>query len=523
MDVNNTISSRSAIFVLLITLFFAGLLAFFSLQEGHDWGGDFALYLRQAQSLLDGTTEELLAFNAFSMNNSSLGPPSNPQIGPHLYPWGFPLLLSPVVAIAGFNIMLTKLYIIMFFLLSLLACYYLFIPHLGRGYSLMLVALLAFNPFLLDFSNIIISDIPFLFFCLLSLIFVEKALGYRSYFFNKAVTYVLTGFLILFAFLIRTNGIVLLGVLGIGHLMRWYQPLRTQFRNTLQKEWKELLPYISFAGFMILFKLWLPGGDGSHLEFLKQITPGKLAWNILYYLEIPVEFYSGLVFPMLWYGMSMPFLVLGIWHGRKRMPDVLYLVFCAASMVIFILWPPVQGLRFIFPLLPFYIYFIFKGLQYLKKSFSNYEGKKITDFIVLYSALLGVLFIYTSSSVALKNFPERQMIEGPYTPASQEVFAFVEKETEPRDIIVFFKPRVLSFMAKRQSLRITYLDEIKAGKGDYLLYYKPVDFGQLLGEEYKVLKSVLSPVFENEEYVLYNLKEWSVPASLATSKRVHSF
>ena len=509
----STLSSGHALAVLLIILLTAGLLAFFSLQSGHDWGGDFALYLRQANSLLDGSSELLLAQNTYAMENSSVGPPSNPQIGPHLYPWGFPLLLLPLVASTGYSLIAVKGYLILFFLLALLVNYYLFVPRLGRAYSLMLTALLAFNPFLLTFSDIIVSDIPFLFFSLLSLLFVEKTLGYRPYFVNKTVTYLLTGFLLFFSFLIRTNGIVLLGVLGVGHLIKWGRPLlQQQLLPLLRKEWKELLPYGAFAFFLLLAKVTLPSGSGSHLLFLKAITPGKLAWNLMYYIELPADFFRGVLFPMLLYGITVPFLVLGIWRRIRMLPDGLYLVFCAASMIIFVLWPPVQGLRFIFPLLPFYLYFVFKGLQEVQTAFWKAGSESPVRWVPVFSLVLGGLFLFGSLKAVTENFPERRMAEGPYTEASQEMLSVLKKETTREDVIVFFKPRVLSFLLDRQSLRVTRLAELEAGKGDYLLYYKPVNFGQLLEEEYSAFHNQLRPVFENEEYSLYNLKEWRQPA-----------
>ncbi len=521
MSYNSTPASRYSNLILLIILFIAGLLAFFSLQAGHDWGGDFALYLRQAKSLINGSSEALLALNSYAMENSSVGPPSNPQIGPHLYPWGFPLLLVPLVAVAGYNLMLVKVYVILFFLLSVLVCYHLFRPRIGRKYSLMLAALLAFNPYLITFNDIIVSDLPFLFFSLLSFLFIEKTLGLRSYFVNKPVTYILTGFLILFSFLIRTNGIVLLGVLGIGHLIKWYQPLLNNFTVTFRKEWKELLPYLAFACFMVIAKILLPSGSGSHLIFLKAITPGKLAWNLMYYIELPAEFYEGVLFPMLLYGISIPFLVIGIWRRWKRMPDVLYLAFCAASMLIFILWPPVQGLRFIFSLLPFYLYFIFRGLAVVQFALQRGTFRAVPNWVSVFTLTLLVLFLLSNFKFAYGNYPNRRMAEGPYTPASTEAFALIEKVTKPQEVVVFFKPRVLSFLTDRQSLRVTNLDEIKAGKGDYLLYYKLVDFGQLLEDEYQEFEGQQQPIFENEEYILFSLQDFKepTPKPLAEDKK----
>jgi hypothetical protein len=300
---------------------------------------------------------------------------------------------------------------------------------------------------------------------------------------------------------------VLLGVLGIGHLIKWYRPLVDNFGTTFQREWKELLPYLSFAGFMLLAKFFLPSGSGSHLIFLQRITPGKLAWNLMYYTELPAEFFTGVLFPMLLYGITLPFLVLGIWRRWRRMPDVLYLAFCAASMVIFVLWPPVQGLRFIFPLLPFYLYFIFRGVSVVQFALQKSQFKAAVSWVSVFTISLVCLFMLSNFLFAYKNYPNRRMAEGPYTPASEEAFARLKEITKTREVVVFFKPRVLAFMADRQSLRITKLEEIEEGKGDYLLYYKLVDFGQLPADDYEELKSRQAPIFENEEYALYKLKE----------------
>ncbi len=497
-----------AAFILLLILCLSGLFAYLSLQDGHDWGGDFALYLRQAQSILDGTSQDVLAQNSYAMDQSTQQEGANPQVGPHLYPWGFPLLLAPVVALFGFSLTAVKVYVIIFFLLSLLVSYRLFLPRIGPVYSLWLVAVLGFNPFLLKFSDTINSDIPFLFFALLSILFIEKTLGYRKLFINRTLTCLLTGVLIYFSFLVRTNGIVLVGVLGIGHLIKWYHPLRERFAATFKKEWKELLPYVGFAACWILLKLWLPGGSGSHLAFLKRITPGKLAYNIMYYIELPAEFYEGVLFPYLIYGITIPFLLLGIYKRIRRMPDILYLVYSAASLVIFILWPPIQGLRFIFSLLPFYIYYTFVGLS-AAEIVARPEVKRVKiSWVPVFSMVLLVLFFFRSMVYIYEvheSYPEKQISEGPYTPQSREMFRYLETHTEPDDIIIFFKPRVMTFISKRQSLRVTRLAEIREGKGNILVFNKLVNFGQIPAEEFNELKLELPPVFVNEQFEVLNL------------------
>lgn len=505
-------------FILLLILCLSGVFAYFSLLEGHDWGGDFALYLRQAQSVLDGSSEELLAQNTYAMEQSTQQEGPNPQLGPHLYPWGFPLLLSPIVALFGFSFTAIKVYIILFFLLSLWVCYHLFQPRIGAVRSLWLVAVLGFNPFLLTFVDTINSDIPFLFFALLSILFIEKTLGYRKLFINKTITYLLTGFLIYFSFLVRTNGIVLIGVLGIGHLIKWYHPLKNSFAKTFQQEWKELLPYLSFLVCWFLFKAWLPGGSSSHLAFLMRLTPGKLLYNIMYYIELPAEFYAGVVFPYLIYGITIPFLLLGIYKRCRLMPDILYLVFCAASLVVFIIWPPIQGLRFIFTLLPFYLYFVFIGLSSAEVVARSENERLRISWVSAFGVIILFLFVFRDIIFIYevnRNFPERKVSEGPYTEESQEVFSYLEGNVPEDAIILFWKPRVMSFISGRQSLRVTKLSEIREGKGNFLIYNKKVDYGQIPFEELQEVKEELKPIYENEQFEVYDLSNFpqSLPAS----------
>ena len=65
-------------------------------MPGHNPGDDFALYVNQAKSLVQGNVGETLASNHFAVDNSSWH-----SFSPYSYPWGFPLLLAPMMLIKG--------------------------------------------------------------------------------------------------------------------------------------------------------------------------------------------------------------------------------------------------------------------------------------------------------------------------------------------------------------------------------------------------------------------------------------
>jgi len=69
---------------------------FASHRAGHWWGDDWALYIRQAQGLLDGDPGRVIRENEFAVEMSR-----GAAFSPPLYPWGYPIILAPFVAVVG--------------------------------------------------------------------------------------------------------------------------------------------------------------------------------------------------------------------------------------------------------------------------------------------------------------------------------------------------------------------------------------------------------------------------------------
>jgi hypothetical protein len=67
-----------------------------TLTRGHQWGDDFAWYILQAKSIVNGTTDEFMEESAFTNYQSTT------HLGPLAYPWGYPVILAPAYAIKGF-------------------------------------------------------------------------------------------------------------------------------------------------------------------------------------------------------------------------------------------------------------------------------------------------------------------------------------------------------------------------------------------------------------------------------------
>ncbi len=143
-----------------------GLFYVATIRAGHDWGDDFALYIQHARNIAAGAP---YAATGYLYN------PHNPAIGPRTYPPGFPLLLAPVVMVFGLDLQPMKVVIVLCFVGTLLMLPYVFQRDLPPRFTAALVLVMGLNPYFWDFKDEVLSDIPFLFFTLLSLYAFQRA------------------------------------------------------------------------------------------------------------------------------------------------------------------------------------------------------------------------------------------------------------------------------------------------------------------------------------------------------------
>src|ERR1035437_2284808 len=81
-------------FEYLLVILLLSPLMFINIRDSHDWGDDFAGYLRQAKNISEGKPFYQSKFEYHEYN---------PGYSPPYYSYGFPLLLSPVVKVWGLN------------------------------------------------------------------------------------------------------------------------------------------------------------------------------------------------------------------------------------------------------------------------------------------------------------------------------------------------------------------------------------------------------------------------------------
>lgn len=402
-----------------------GMVVFFhfvTLPEGHNWGGDFAQYIAQAKNLIAGKP---LTETGYILN------PDNP-IAPATYPPVLSFLLVPVYLLFGLNFYAMKMLILSTFLLFLILFYHFCCGRMQSPLArLGAVGIAGFSPWLWEFNQQIVSEIPFLFF-LFAAFFLADQLDRKDIDDRKRMMLAfITGFTMYLACGTRSAGILLVPALFASHFLK-----RRIDRTTF-------IALIVFFGCYLLQNIFLHN-DKSYLvtspalfkHFFSNID-GYYKTMLGYWglgFSIPVRKATLLVTGLL--------AVVGfIANLRKNHSTAEGFLLLYLGLIFAYDW--MVGIRYLIPLIPLYIMYIFCGLETIP-AFLGIDFKKYIT--------VGMLCLMSYSyydSYTFRSFSG--LHHGILTRESQEVFEYVRRNTPEDSVFIFFKPRVLSLFTGRKA------------------------------------------------------------------------
>jgi len=483
------------ILIFLIVFFVFANIA--TLSNNHNWGGDFSAYIGQSKAIFDGKVTDFSSTANFRVSFSEA------QVGPNLYPWGYPLILVPVIGLLGVNIVALKFVTYLFFIGSLIVLYYLFKDRLTKEISLLVVLIMAASPYFFEFKQNVLSDVPAMFFLLLSAFLIQTIYLKKTDFRSKNIYLILLGFSIFISFFIRTSSFTLLPLLFLIQAIeykKWFNNSRDLLLSSI--------PYLIFLVGYLLTSLMLPAGSYAANHALFNSDFFKLAiGNLYYYAIVLADFFgspagiSGLLgtgmFPVfqILYAINIFLFLVGFFKSWRK--NYFYALFFLINLSLFLIYQYIQGLRFIIPLIPFYLFFVIIGIKTLNpKRFLKISSQK---FVYAFGFLLTLFFavqIYPLAGIA-------PAIDGPYSADSQGLFNFIKKNTASTESIAFFKPRVMYLITGRKSLYIGTADFLKQSKvTDYYAYTNDVDRKNM--EDYLSQNGQL--IFQNDKFRVYDLR-----------------
>ncbi len=391
-------------------------------RETHDWGGDFAQYIQQAINLAEFQSQQ---------NHHYIYNEEHPMLGPELYPIGFPLILSPVIALFGNNMSLLIIYMNLWLILlglaffSVLKLYYKSLP------SIAITLMLCYMPYLIIFKSEVMADLPFLFFALLS---------YRSYV-KEGMSWQ-TSVLLILACLIKPYGLSLLFAIGVHKAYKW-------LREGAGIKRKELL--------LFFICLILPGlinqafgVPSSFSAYLNNFSFGEV-WitverNFALYYQ-PFDNYLLLIYPdllsfgkvlsiflfaLLFIGISFRLFLFG--------PGIIeFFVFVHLGLLLF--FPSqAQAPRYLLLILPFLFILLYESFVLIQMRWEFLKNWPLY-------ALVGINLIFYFMNYPWINKHFSDPLPGPQLKSSQECFEYLRNNIPKDEHVLFKKPRVLGLYA----------------------------------------------------------------------------
>lgn len=489
---NRTGDGQFIIFCLTF-VFFSSL---FVICDGHNWGGDFSQYIAQSRAMLNNDVNSWLEKQSFIISQST------PGFSPLIYPWMTAVILLPIYAIFGMNLFAFKFAEV--FLLALAwSAFFLFLRLKENSkVAVILTTILMFNAHYIFLTDNILSECPFLFFAFLSIF-----LFYRRNFSegNFAFYSFMLGAAIFFAVNTRTLGIALLIALFLDDFFlsaKNFSLKLSRKKFLVEKVLPRITPYLTYGILSAIFSQLLPqipiqNNTGYLVTFSLNVS--DIFAQIVYYAKLFGTFFlpdvkniwsqsfeNLLIYPaIIFWG------ILAIIGAVKNFSENRFLIFYVAiTLAIVVTFSAHAGIRYIFGIIPFVLYFAYLGIK-------NLKFKKILAAILLTTSL-----IFSVISIAIFNFGKGD--NQAYTKEALETYDFINENISDDKVIYFFKPRVLYLNTNNY----TYFKEEDAEQSlklaDFVLFTEGDYFPQLK-EIVKNNPQKYSKVFGNEKFDLYRV------------------
>lgn len=423
------------------------VLCFFTLNKGQDWGADYSLYMRYAIQIAQGGTEQMRV------------------------PWGFPLMLAPIYNILGYDTLTYSDFIyykipgvICMTLLTFVSFLY-FSKRFSLKWSFVLTAFIGFNLSFISFTNNVLTNLPFLLFCMLVIICVQQMFESEKPIRQLSFA-IFAGLSICVANLIRSDGILLLLALGCMHLvclicflfrknkfiggLTAYSPVR--------RIWIHTVPYIVYFAATKL----------AYSFIQAPVLASNIASNAVRLLSIPLldgvkynfsqlgMFLQSLLpfgsFPELVLWVMLPLILIGIVRCFRK--DLFSVIYFFGMLLFFTLLALRQGIRYLLPLLPILILFLASGVQALVSATIERLGKRfeVARIIRIIACVCVAGLLISSVTAAVANMQlDRVFNVASFSDDAKDVYRYIQKNTEENANIIFYKASVITLNTDRAS------------------------------------------------------------------------
>jgi 4-amino-4-deoxy-L-arabinose transferase-like glycosyltransferase len=490
-----TIFSKSRAVLIASAIIFLPLI-FIGTHHSHDWGDDFAQYIHQSGNIVNGIPQSETGF-IYSQQNF---------IGPQTYPVGFPLLLSPVYALAGNNIgafitLISLLYIVLGLLMIVF-----FRQYFSWITAFVLALIFMYNPPMVLFKREVMSDIPFTALLVLNFILYQKTKsGNLKQFIVLALT---TGFMIT----VRPTGIIFIAAVIMEQL---HLLIRRKIKlNDLAIRGGIIILAPLVVYYIInIFIFKIPSG-GSIRDYLLFYDSGKLIDIIPENLSHHIDAFRYLFVPQAGALMGLSiilgsfvlvFALLGFIKLILQGPELTEWFFIFYVIMLLLFPNNNSAFRLMVPLIFISLFYAatgFKTIQLLPQ-IPGWKKALSIGLLIMLLFMPGLISIIRSGD---------NTIEGPQQKTAVETFKFMSKNVPAEAVVVFAKPRALALYAGCHSMAdprtkdpTLFHEQVMEANATYLLLCNQLT-DELMYRYSRVMQNRLTKQFENKDFVLYKIK-----------------
>jgi len=462
------------IIIIFLALTFAGFL--FRMNGTLFLGGDSGLYMILAESLA-----EFKGYVNVHMPNPA----------PHtLYGFGLPLLIAPALFVFGLNMVAANFMIVLTSVGFAFFTFMVFKKYIKFEFALLIAIITGYNWWIMYFSSMIMTEIPFCFFMMMGFYFLDTygkedipALG--KYLFISAG-------IVFYSYQIKPIGIGLLAAAVVYFIL-------------IKRDWKKLLLFVGVCG--IGFVLWnmrnyLATGSVGYLEFFTQAisregvigasepTKGFGIIGNLFYKPFDVAIQGHKIFiPTMFQNMptalnqlSIIFVIIlytgfiySLFKHRSALDFAVAILFYGIVMYAYLIEPD----RYYLPLIPFMYFYFIIGLKFLLSKIISLLKFKAETSLLNFSLLFVLIIMFFMNLISANKVIASEHSGKEYARDSYQEYyemAMWIKEKLPKDAILASRlDKEMYVLTKRKGVNsriyFSYDTEWTEEKGEEMVDY----------------------------------------------------
>lgn len=362
-------------------------------------------------------------------------------MGPPAYPPVYPALLAPVYRIFNLNLTAFKRENILFFLAALYLLFLLFKDDLPPAYNLGILASYGVSPVFWDFKETLYSDVAFLALCLMTLLLMRRwrppaSGGGKSWLMRGTFL----GCAIYLCYGTRLAGCILLPVLWI-----------LDYSNYRRITHFSVAAAVSCALLMAAQEFWIP--QAIYWKMVTDEIPRSMGGqahsiylNCVIYWSLLAAFWHHRIDAAWAAAIQSVITVFAIYGFIRRVRAQLgpCEIFTFLYGALLLLHTFAEGVRWMFPIAPFYLFYACLGLLSLKRLGVRGQG-------LIAGILFAILMLITLNEYYWKSTQDKfgAIPIGLAKAETAQLFDYIREKTDRDDVFIFRRARFLPLFTGR--------------------------------------------------------------------------